>query len=239
MPNKHRPYANLAMYVFSLHFASFGPVISRSFVLYTKLSWRWSYYLNTILNGLVTILFFLFYHPPTLAMLHAKSQKKSLLQLLDIGGVILFAIGLFVLLLGISWGGEQYSWDSGQVIVTIVGGGMLLIVFTFYGSCAIRGSTVKKRQRISLLTKLEIYMPIQYPLMPTRLWKNSGYVATRMTASMGAMIYYSMNVLWPMQISALYTTDMMQIGWLSCAVGGSTTLGNLSGCLTCRNLGHQ
>jgi hypothetical protein len=89
-------------------------------------------------------------------MLHAKSQKKSLLQLLDIGGVILFTIGLFVLLLGISWGGEQYSWDSGQVIGTIVGGGMLLIVFTFYGSCAIRGPTVKKRQRISLLTKLEI-----------------------------------------------------------------------------------
>lgn len=60
VPNKHRPYANLAMYVFSLPFASFGPVISRSFVLYTKLGWTWSYYLNTILNGLVTILFFLF-----------------------------------------------------------------------------------------------------------------------------------------------------------------------------------
>jgi len=234
VPNKHRPYANAAMYLCALPFSGFGSVIARSFVLHTKYSWRWSYYLDIILNGLTVILYFFFYHPPTLGMLHSK-HKPNLIQLLDIGGILLFAAGLLIFLLGISWGGEEYPWRSGQVIGTIVGGGVLLIIFVVYGEL---GRTVHLGSS-RLTAYSELFAPIKYPLMPLRLWKNGGYVATILTASVAAMIYYSMNVLWPTQITALYSTDMLTIGWMSCAVGGPTILGNIVGSLTCKNLGRQ
>jgi MFS family permease len=133
VPNKHRPYANGAMYVFALPVSSFGPVIARSFILHTKAGWRWSYYINIIFTFVVVVLLFFFYHPPTLGMLHAKGSKRPILKMLDIGGVFLFGSGLLVFLLGISWGGQQYPWKSGPVIGTIVGGAVLLALLVIYG----------------------------------------------------------------------------------------------------------
>jgi hypothetical protein len=47
------------------------------------------------------------------------------------------------------------------------------------------------------------------------LFKITNYSAVVVTASVGTMIYFSMNILWPSQIAALYTTDNIQVGWLS------------------------
>ncbi|KAI9812933.1 MAG: hypothetical protein M1827_004451 [Pycnora praestabilis] len=217
VPNKYRSYANGALFATALPFSTFGPVIARAFILHTSAGWRWCYYLNTILCGVTCILFFFFYHPPTFHMLHTKASKSSWWHMFDFGGFALFVIGLVVFLLGISWGGQQYPWKSGQVIGTIVGGGCILILFVFY----------------------EIFMPISFPLIPMRLFMNRGYISIIMTASVGAMLYYSLNVLWPTQVTALYGTGLLQIGWLSCAVGGGTLLGNIIGGLCCENLGHQ
>jgi len=233
VPTKHRPYANAAMWACGLPFTAFGPVIARAFVLDTKYSWRWCYYLDIILNGITVLLYFFFYHPPTLGMLHTKHKPKNIVQLLDLGGIALFSIGLLIFLLGISWGGQEYPWKSGQVIGTIIGGGILLIIFGLYGElwsqCELR----------ALTDNLELFAPVHYPLMPLRLWKNMPYVTTVLTASIGAMIYYSMNVLWPVQVTSLYATDMLTIGWMACAVGGPTILGNITGSVTCRIFGHQ
>lgn len=58
-------------------------------------------------------------------------------------------------------------------------------------------------------------MPLAQPLVPMSLFKITNYSAIVVTASVGTMIYFSMNVLWPVQIAALYTTDNIEIGWLS------------------------
>lgn len=65
------------------------------------------------------------------------------------------------------------------------------------------------------LRPLEIYMPLEQALVPMSLFKITNYSAVVITASVGTMIYFSMNILWPLQIAALYTTDNIQIGWLS------------------------
>lgn len=39
------------------------------------------------------------------------------------------------------------------------------------------------------------------------------------------MVYYSLTVLWPTIISALYTTDSIKVGWQSCVIGGGVVLG--------------
>jgi len=58
-------------------------------------------------------------------------------------------------------------------------------------------------------------MPLEQPLVPMQLFKIRNYRAIAVTASVGTMIYFSMNVLWPEQINDLYTTDVIRIGWLS------------------------
>jgi hypothetical protein len=47
------------------------------------------------------------------------------------------------------------------------------------------------------------------------LLKNGNYVAITIAGCVGAMIYFSMNVLWPEEIAELYTTDPVDAGWLA------------------------
>lgn len=43
------------------------------------------------------------------------------------------------------------------------------------------------------------------------------------------MVYYSMTLIWPTLVGALFTSDVQEIGWLSCAVGGGLLLGQILG----------
>lgn len=61
------------------------------------------------------------------------------------------------------------------------------------------------------------------------LFKNIKYVAIVACASVAAMVYYSMTVVWPTLVGAMFTTDVTEIGWLSCAVGGGLLLGQICG----------
>lgn len=80
----------------------------------------------------------------------------------------------------------------------------------------------------------EAYSGHDAPLIPMSLFKNVKYDAIVACASIGAMVYYSMTVLWPTLIGALFTTDVTETGWLSCAVGGGLLLGQISGGLGIR-----
>lgn len=66
---------------------------------------------------------------------------------------------------------------------------------------------------------IETFAPLEQPFLPTKLLKNVNYVAVCVAASVGTMIYFSLNVLWPQQIAALYTTDPVQAGWLAVSRG--------------------
>lgn len=65
--------------------------------------------------------------------------------------------------------------------------------------------------------------------MPPRLFKSIGYVAIVMCATIGAMVYYSMTILWPTVIGTVYTTDVVKIGLQSSVVGGGVLLGQVFG----------
>ncbi|KAL7905849.1 major facilitator superfamily domain-containing protein [Trichoderma velutinum] len=54
------------------------------------------------------------------------------LATLDIGGVILFIFAVGLIILGTSWGGSTFAWDSVQVLTPIIVGGALLPVFFLY-----------------------------------------------------------------------------------------------------------
>jgi MFS family permease len=109
VPNRDRGIVNVVMWVTATPFSVFSPVLARALVVHTSVGWRGCYYIATALTATTTMLFFFFYHPPTFELLH-KGKRKSfmtILRMIDIGGTILMAGGLIVLLMGLSWGGQQ------------------------------------------------------------------------------------------------------------------------------------
>lgn len=58
-------------------------------------------------------------------------------------------------------------------------------------------------------------MPLKQPILPTRILRNTNYVAIVILAAVGQMAFFCMSILWPQQIAALYSTDNATIGWMS------------------------
>lgn len=48
-----------------------------------------------------------------------------------------------------------------------------------------------------------------------KLFKIRNFVVAVVVGSVGQMSFYALNVLWPTQITNLYTTDNISIGWMS------------------------
>jgi hypothetical protein len=48
-----------------------------------------------------------------------------------------------------------------------------------------------------------------------------------MAAGSASAVFYPLNVFWPQQISTLWATEPLRIGWLSCILGGGTLAGQV------------
>ncbi|KAI5458995.1 trichothecene efflux pump [Mariannaea sp. PMI_226] len=211
VPNKWRgPIASLVFFS-SLPFAVFGPVIARSFFVNTSSRWRWSYFLGDILGTISLALNWFFYHPPEFSQLHVHGKTKwQMTKNLDFIGIFLYISGCVLFLIGLSWGGTRYPWDSAETLCTLLVGVATLVAFVVY----------------------EGYFCKTTPLMPPRMFKNIGFVAITSIATLGAMVYYSLSILWPTIISTIYTTNVTDVGWQSSVVGGGILLGELIGGIT-------
>ncbi|CAK7198194.1 hypothetical protein SEUCBS139899_000852 [Sporothrix eucalyptigena] len=214
--NKHRPIVISLMFLTSAPFAAFGPTISRKMIT-AGLGWRWTYYLGIIVVGAATILIFLCYHPPTFNMLHERKSKRQQLKEIDYVGIFLWASGLALFLMGLSWGGGLYPWKSAAVICTIIIGFALLVCFGLW----------------------ESYADLKYPVMPMAYFLNRGFISLVAMATIASMFYYSAIILWPSQVTAMFTTSVTYGGWLSCTVSAGTTLGQGTGGIIIRYGGNS
>jgi predicted acyltransferase len=110
-----------------------------------------------------------FYHPPTYDQLHVHGKTKwQQFKELDFGGLFLFLAGIVLFIIGLSWGGTVHPWSSAYVVCTIVIGLCTLIAFGLYEQYVFKGQA----------------------LMPPRIFRNVGYVAIVIVATIGAMVYY-------------------------------------------------
>ncbi|KAF9887642.1 hypothetical protein FE257_009735 [Aspergillus nanangensis] len=202
VPNKHRGLAQGAISIGVLPTLGFGPAIARSFVE-SGAGWRWCYWLNAIAGGVSLILFASCYFPPDFHMINSDMTRMQELKELDYGGLILYSAGLVLVVLAFLWGEGTYPWDSAHVIATLVIGGLTLIGFGVY----------------------ETYMPLKQPLLPVKLLKIRNLVACVIVGSVGQMVWYALNVLWPTQITQFYTTDNILVGIMSSTTGVALACG--------------
>ncbi|KAK3668757.1 hypothetical protein LTR22_000237 [Elasticomyces elasticus] len=216
VPIKDRYYVLGSVFLATIPFSSFGAVISRLFIVHTASGWRWDYYLNIIINGLSTLLYFFFYHPPSFDELHQRRSKWEELRKIDFVGIVLFVAGLLLFLMGLSWGGSLYAWNSAHVISTLVVGFVTSVVFVLW----------------------ECFAPLERPLVPMRLFRSRGYCVLTLISGIGGMLYYSLNVIYPTMVGALFTTDIVKAGLLTCVIGGGVAAGAFTSNLWAKSGGH-
>ncbi|KAI0596545.1 permease of the major facilitator superfamily [Biscogniauxia sp. FL1348] len=104
-----------------------GPVIGGSLSSISRDSWRWIFRLNLPLTVLTTscVIFFM-------PLKKVEGNWRLKLKAVDFVGVLLALAGTSILLLGLTWGGAEYPWESAHVIATIVIGIVVSIAFILW-----------------------------------------------------------------------------------------------------------
>jgi len=113
----------------------FGAVLGASLggAIADTIGWRWCFLLQVPVSILALIVGYHVLENPehTVTKLHPKNRFRSALRHVDLSGATLLVVGLVVQLLGLSLGGNEFSWDSIPVVTFLVGSTFLLFGFIF------------------------------------------------------------------------------------------------------------
>lgn len=99
-----------------------GPLIGGAFTSNTHATWRWCFYLNLCLFPVITVAFLLNTIPEAEVKPHWRSVLATAVKSLDLIGFVLISGGVLMFLLGLHYGGNQFTWDSSVVIGLLIGG---------------------------------------------------------------------------------------------------------------------
>jgi EmrB/QacA subfamily drug resistance transporter len=92
-------------------------------------TWHWIFYVNLPVGvlALTTILIWL---PANISIRTATATGRAAFRRIDIPGSLTAAGATILLLLGLTWGGNQtYDWSSPQVVGTLAGAAVLFLAF--------------------------------------------------------------------------------------------------------------
>ncbi|KAE8139154.1 major facilitator superfamily domain-containing protein [Aspergillus pseudotamarii] len=125
VPLHNRPkYQGLFGAVFAITSVT-GPLVGGAFT--TNVTWRWCFYINLPLGGVVTVLVSILLQVPDRS--HIRMPLKDKLWQLNMMGLVALLPGVVCLCLALQLGGTTYAWSEGRVVALLILAFVLLIAF--------------------------------------------------------------------------------------------------------------
>ncbi|OMF27179.1 MFS transporter [Paenibacillus sp. FSL H8-0548] len=115
-PRERAKWTGIMMAIFGFS-SVIGPTLGGFMV--DHIAWKWIFWIFLPLGVVAFIM---------ISMMFPKTARKTT-ESIDYAGSLLLSLGLIALLLGFSWAGTKYAWDSGQTIGLFGAAVVLLVVF--------------------------------------------------------------------------------------------------------------
>ncbi|RYP64448.1 hypothetical protein DL769_006670 [Monosporascus sp. CRB-8-3] len=176
VPLRERPkYIGLMFIAYGVGVA-IGPVVGGS--LSERVSWRWVFYLNLPIAAAGFIMLVI-----SLKVRYVKDSTRNSLKRVDFGGNALFVASMVSILVGLSWGGVAYPWESWRVLLTLLLGFAGLAAFLVIQCSGL----------------------IPEPTMPLRLFTNRTSLA-----AFGLTLIHSVLMYWQIYFLPLYFQSVLE-----------------------------
>ncbi|HLY30187.1 MAG TPA: MFS transporter, partial [Ktedonobacterales bacterium] len=91
-------------------------------------SWRWVFYVN-IPVGALALLVLTLWLPSAISVRSMAYRGWAAVRRIDVTGALTAAAATVCLLLGLTWGGATYPWESPQVVGVLSAAGVLYLAF--------------------------------------------------------------------------------------------------------------
>ncbi|CZR52483.1 uncharacterized protein PAC_02360 [Phialocephala subalpina] len=214
--NKDRGWVQGLLYLSPFPFLATGQIVAVAIGSHT--TWRWIFYLNIILNAVSLILVALFFNPPSKSQARESHVWKKPIswKYFDMLSMLLMTVFITCVGLAAVWGGfGKYKWNTAAILVPL-----------FFGITS------------AVLLWPHTHYFAQNAFYPTIMFQNlKGFVFLILAGALSAFCLASMNLIYPQEITALFTTDIMKAARYQLASGFGAEFGVLVAGMSMRSVG--
>lgn len=160
----------------------------------TSADWRWCFAINLPIAAVSLAIAFFFLRkellgPQPIPELDEtpetgrRTKFAARLKTIDVGGQLLFMIGLGLIILGVTWGGAIYPWNSAAVIVPLALGLVITGCFFCWEKMLAPGGVLSRK------------LPGQKPMIPWDIISNRDILLLFFTEFASGISMYAVRLL--------------------------------------------